>query len=365
MKRRDRSVWGLVAGAALLALGIIWFGPLTVTPAEEVQGKLFAARIWTLEHAGGELSAKLQDRRGGVSEQYLVQSVDRGDVADFRLADGITLGAQLAVGDTIGVLRSARSARRMTEFASRVSIAQMESATYQEGAKQALVDEANSRLQAAQALRDLQSRIVSRLRTLHEDGLIATDELERAESEGLALDGELGIIRAELEVLTTGARSSERRLAATKLEASRRELDALSDQLDASVIVSPIAGVVSRPSSEIALATVRDLSSWIVVVPLPIEHLAFVQGGAVPEVPGVAEAGAVSILDVSQSAESIGGASVVLVTCVLRDPPPVPLDGLSVTVIFRGEPLALKDEISLIVGGLFSLRKWWSNAPRT
>ncbi|MBO6575975.1 MAG: hypothetical protein JJ896_10000 [Rhodothermales bacterium] len=269
-KLRYASLAALAVG--LIATLVLLLVPITVTSGGTAPAVLLPAAEWTLEHSGrGELIGIHRDRAAGVTRSYEVRSVDRGDAAGFRLRDGLALGSAVEAGDTLGLMRSAELSRQAEALEGLTNVLVAEAATFSEGAKAELVRAAEGRIAQTRALLGLQTGIVSRLETLQGSGVVSLDELERARAEVVALEGEVAVQEAELEVLQSGARPTERRLALARVDEARRNALALGARRAAQVVVSPIRGTVVRSARDSVLVTVADLEHYVALMALPAD----------------------------------------------------------------------------------------------
>jgi hypothetical protein len=355
----------MIGGAVLLVVLFVLFVPIRFQSEDRVPVRLYAANVWTLEHTGrGELISHLEDREAGVSSLYAVQSVERGDVAAFELNPDIRLGTVVSAGDTVGVLRSTHSDRDLAELASRVRVSASEVATYTEGAKAALLEAEQKRLEQAQAQLVLQERIVSRLRQLRDQGVVSVDEVERAQTAEVELRGRIAVFKAELEVLRTGSRESERRLAATRLQAARERLDALAEQRAAFAQTSPIAGTVTRSEGDSVLVSIKDFSRWVAIFPATLEQASRLANGSVLSVLAADAVLEAVVTNIDRSAGSLGGQSVVLVTCTISGVSDLIPDRLEGIVLLATAETTLRGKVEDALATLFTWKTWWSLAPR-
>jgi len=365
VRRNDQILWGSVLGTLTLGFLVVWLAPIDVSGTIRFPAKLFAERVWTLERSGqGTLTARLEDRVGGVSSRYLVQSVQRGDIAQFVMESSVRLGARLGSGDTVGVFTSTRSDRELAELVGHVSVASAETETFSEGAKQTLIDKARSRLEKTLSLLDLQRRIVSRLRILRDSELVSTDEVDRAAREEVALEGEIKVIEAQIEVLGSGARPSEQRLATSRVQAGIARLLALERQRDAFAIITPIAGIVTRPAGDSVLVRLTDISSWVVVIPVPLADRDLVAEGSELTLSIGDDSSSCSVIHVDRTVSRVAGISSVLASCRPDRVPDSALDGTPAQVEVGFEPVRLRTRVLEMVSGLFRWKTWVENAPR-
>ncbi|NNE70252.1 MAG: hypothetical protein HKN29_07790 [Rhodothermales bacterium] len=362
--RRMRN--GLIGmGAVVLVLLVVFFAPVSFTPQERVPAKVFARQTWSVEHSGrGEVISRLADRQAGVSDLLSVHSIERGDVAGFRLAAGVALGAEVLAGDTVGVYRSARSDREMIELASLVDVAASEAATFSEGAKAALVEAAQVEVERIRGELTLQQGIVARLKELQTQGVVSLDEVERAQTAEVSLSGRLAVAEAELEVLRTGDRDSVRRLAATRLTSSRRQLEALSAERESYVLRAPMSGTVTRSPGDSVLVTVKTLGRWVAISPVPMALKESVSPGMNVSLEIEGASAEATILHIDPEVQDLGGESVILVTMAVEGMPEGLRDRQAVELVLTGARETLRDRATAALGSLFTWKTWWSHAPR-
>jgi HlyD family secretion protein len=296
----------------------------------------------------------------------LVQSIDRGDVAEFSLRPWLAVGSTVAVGDTIGSLRSTWSDVRLAELTGAVDVAVGERQALQAGEKQTLIDEASARLARIQELIALQERILERTRTLNTDRLATDDELDLARSELASLEGEAEIIRAQVAVLESGARPEDVRLASARLDAARRQLEALASQRADLAIRTPVSGVVTRAAGDSVFVTVLDTSAWVVVLPVPVEARAILQVGQAVTVEGdfTDQAVEATIHSIDPVVNRLVGDAVVMVTVVIESPLARPIEGLLVRGSIQRPPITLRTLVTEKIASILSWQLWFGNAPR-
>jgi hypothetical protein len=268
----------LLGVLALAIAGLLL--PFRVTPTIELPARIYAAQAWKMERSGqGTLTTILEDRRAGVSRSYAIRNVERGDVAEFVLVAHLHAGSAVTAGDTLGTLHSALIDSRRAALDGSVAVAASELEALASGEKPERVDEIRTRITQVQDQIELQTRIVSRVEELQAQGLSSEDELDRANTELTALRGESGVLQAQIRVLETGARPADRALARARLAAAQDELAALLRQRAALAVRTPIPGVVMRARSDSVLVSVVDTSQWLIVLPIPVDHLREISDG--------------------------------------------------------------------------------------
>lgn len=361
LSHRRSAAWLLAAG--LVGLLVVWFIPLDVAPSVRLPATLVAGAEWTIERSGqGTITARLEERLQGISNRYLVQSVDRGDVAELVLRPGLRAGATVSAGDTVGVLRSSATDYRMTEIEGLVSVTASELAALEQGEKETMIREARTRLASVRTLIDVQERIVGRLRTLSETGATAVDELDRAMAELVALEGEAEVTEAQIAVLESGARPADRALASSRLEAARAQLEAIRAQRGALVIRAPLAGTVTLSPGDSVLVRVVDQSRWAVIIPLPIDQRGTLTTGKTVVLDPQGRVARVSHVD--PTVHRVGGQPVILVLAAGEGERPDALDHETVSVRVDTDPVRLRTWFVRELQSLLRWQNWFGHAER-
>lgn len=358
---RLSALWLLLI--ALVGLIVIWFLPVEITPTVHLPAKLMAGSEWSLERTGqGTLTARLEDRIAGVSSRYLVQSVDRGDVAELTLKPGLRAGLDVVAGDTIGTLHSAATETRLAEVRGLVSVSAAELAALTEGDKETLIAEAGIRLDGLNSLIEVHRRMVGRLRELSATGATAEAELDEAVARLVALEGQADVTQAQIAVLESGGRTADRATAERRLDAARMQLDAITRQQGAQVIRTPVSGLIVIPPGDSVLVSVIDTTRWSLIIPVPIEDRAtFVVGR---EVIIDMDGSTARILHSNLSVQHVGGRSVIVAVAEGIGRPTDFLDRLTVSIRAEGNPVRLRTWFVREMEALFRWHNWFGRAER-
>ena len=352
-----------VGPVLLLAAVAAWYAPFEVGARLRVEGKLFAARSWSVERSPQGAMAILRDREAGVTSSLVFQSVERGDVAALVIDPSIRAGRPVTVGDSIAVLGSALFETLLAQYAGNEQVASREAEAISAGEKQALIDEMKVRLERLGQLIRVQERIADRMRQLVERAGESVLELDRVEAELTGLLGEEAVIRAQIDVLESGGRPEDRRVATARLEAARQSLQALARQQEGLVLRSPIDGIVTRPLSDSVLVAIMDTTTWVVALPLPAAERSRVRSGqpALVRV-GTAEALA-TVLDLEPTVTAWPAGDVLLTTIRLDAPLAGALDGMKVEVVLESAPEIFREWAWRHARELFRSEQWLSNRP--
>ena len=269
----------LSLAAVALAAAVLFLIPVEVPSSVSVPGKVYPVREWMLIRDTDGMGAVLRDFREGSVRSYDVTRFERGDAVRFALREDLRLNSLVDVGDTIGAIYSNETQRQIAELTGALATATSSLALYASGEKASVVDQARGRLARAQEQVRHYGNEVERLRKLRERQLVSQQELDVAVNllEIALRDAE--IATAEVEEAQTGAKPEQIDLTRAEAEAIRRQIQTLHERLDRYTIRSPIAGRASRSFGSDTLLTVRDNSSYVIIMPIPWNRYGFVERG--------------------------------------------------------------------------------------
>ncbi|MEX0600599.1 MAG: HlyD family efflux transporter periplasmic adaptor subunit [Rhodothermales bacterium] len=267
---------GLVAA---ICAGIL-FLPVDVPYTVSGNGIVMPAQEWLIvRDAGGSIGTMLRDHLDGTVRSADLHRFERGDVVRYRLHPSIGARTPISEGDTILTIRSNETERRIAALSGDVASAESTVSLQTSGEKEPVVVRAERNL--ARVMEELAQarREVNRLAPLAERRVVAQQELDLAQSRVQVLEAEVEMARAELEMVRTGARDEQVDVARSIAAARRQELEALSERRDMLTVRTPIGGVVVRSYGADTLLTVRDTSSAVAVVPIPVTDARYVRVG--------------------------------------------------------------------------------------
>ncbi len=257
----------LVALPFLLAAVLLLVLPAEMASAIRVPGKIVPRFEWSLVHGErGPLLAVQRDHLRDAVESFESVDFDRGDKVSFRLQPELRAG--VSIGDTIGAYHSAELQRQVVQLRGQLESEIAALAVYEVGEKAADIEEAQLVLDYRQTQLDWHEREMTRLRSLREQGLVPAADFEAAENELALRRVKVGIARASLQSMATGAKAQEVDWRQVRVRALRAELDLLQQRLDESFILSPLAGHFSAGAAADTLAVVRDTTSYIALMPV-------------------------------------------------------------------------------------------------
>ena len=252
---------------------------------KKVKPVLISVLIFTFAFAGFYLyrhyysSKPVQLEASGTIEATSVdlKAKTSGTIRDLTLKEG----DRIAPGQVAAILErndllAQKERDAMSVLSAEARLNQLLSGARDEEIKAALASVNLAQANLNQAARDLE-----RTRILYQNGAIAPDQLEQAETGYKVLEETLAIAQTKLDLLNAGSRAEEIDAAAAEVERAKAVLKASEALLEDLKIISPIEGTVasknyelgefvSAGSSLLSVANLRDL--WIKVY-IPTDDL--------------------------------------------------------------------------------------------
>ncbi len=307
-----------VAGGVIILLLI----PFTVSRTISVAGKVLPAREWLLvKNQQGNVLATFSDHMQGHVDNYTALSVIRGDAFGFSLRPALKPGDTVRTGDTVFSIRSHDLLRQVEQLSGQLAVARANLSVMKSGEKEAVTAEAKRSLVLAQEQAALQHQLFPRQDSLYRKNLISREEYDLARSAAQSADIGVAIAEARLQMVTTGSKPEQIRLIQSQITASERELQALSEQVGALTIVSPLTGVLLSSTSPDTLCCIED-TARVVLLAVPVEEMNRLATGAsvtmhVPRRPGGWEG---TVVRIDRQVRFILGRQVVMATAGLSAP---------------------------------------------
>jgi hypothetical protein len=297
---------------------------------------------WTLEKGtAGQLISRTYNHQTGMSDGFRVSNFSGGSSILFAVAPSLKPGQQVAAGDTVGTVFSSDVQERLISLNGQLAAAERNLAVNATGAKSAVVEAAQQRLQAAKRRRDDYEPTVARTQALFNDHVLPQGEYDRVESAAHALDDAIAIAQAELQAAQTGAKPEELALAETRIAAIKDEINAISTRAAAYTIRAPIAGTVAPASGDVLL-TISATSQYVAHIPIRWTEYSRVAGtpDARVTIGGFSRPVHGRILALGRDLQVVSGQKVVIATASLDSPPADVLSGSLVRCRIECRPLA-------------------------
>jgi hypothetical protein len=267
-------------GLVVVAIIIIFFLPIRATYKIKVPGKVLPGKEWLLmSEQNGRVITVLKNNIKGTVENYSVTEVERGDAMLFHLKSNWSQGKYVSVGDTIGIIYSNEIERRLDQLEGDLSVAEATLKFYKTGEKEAVIAEAENRLNHAKEQAEEQKRIVERLEDLHNRKLVSTQEYEIGKSTSQIFDINVTIAQAQLENVTSGAKPEQIEMVTYQIASLKSQIDVLKKRVDHFILQSPIEGMVLQSFANDTLVNVVQEDSFVVVMPIRWRNRTYLKEG--------------------------------------------------------------------------------------
>ncbi|MCK4385713.1 MAG: efflux RND transporter periplasmic adaptor subunit, partial [candidate division Zixibacteria bacterium] len=190
-------------------------------------------------------------------------------------------GERIERGKIVAELSSASYLSDLEQTRAGLKRAREYYALLKKGPREESVRQAKERVAQVQTELELKEKELKRLSDLHQKNLIASQELEKAQTEYAVLSRELKIAKSDLKILKNGTRPEELEMAGAEIEELEAKANFLEAQISASQIKSPISGVVTSLSSETNFSpsisfwglSIANLDTMLVVIKASEKHL--------------------------------------------------------------------------------------------
>jgi hypothetical protein len=248
------------------------------------KGIIMPAREWRLERLpdGTILNSQLNNLTNRIT-YYSVLEFQRGDHAEFVINEDVFTRTAISLGDTIGYIRSYEEERRLLGL--QMALAEQEGLlkVSLSGEKQEEINAAREKLVLAEQEYETQEKLMARMESLWENGVIADEARELARNEYIIKRQNINIARSVLEMVSSGAKPEQRELIETNIRSYRRQIEQTENRISAFNILSPLSGTIIReqrtnPASE-QIIRVACMDSMIITLPVDFYLLPYIKTG--------------------------------------------------------------------------------------
>ena len=248
------------------------------------KGILLPEREWMINRlADGTIIISERDNRNNKILNYSVLEFQRGDHAEFIVNENIFCGNGVKRGDTIGLIRSFEEERRLLGLQTALAEQKALLNVSLSGEKQEKINAAQEKLNLALQEYDTRKRLLARVESLHETGIIADEEWEIERNEYLVKKQNISISRAELETVSTGVKPEELELIKANINSTKKLIEQSERRIAAFKIQAPFSGTIIReqvnghgPETIIRIA---DMERMIITLPVEFHRIPYVENG--------------------------------------------------------------------------------------
>lgn len=237
------------------------------------------ARFSVLFNDFGLLESKLETGGSEPRNASTYLQMTSTDMARLEVLPVVRDGQTVTEGDTLAVVLSNQVSSEIRAAQSELRRLEQQLALLKSPPKREAVDRAQAEVNAAMARHDRLKREWERVQQMHAKELATQEELESAEAAYEVAIAELENRRSELDLLKAPPKPEEEAVLLAGIETQQAQLDFLTSQLDAQVILSPIAGVVSIQSGDGELLHVMNRNKVELKVPISDFDINLVEAG--------------------------------------------------------------------------------------
>jgi multidrug efflux pump subunit AcrA (membrane-fusion protein) len=273
--------------------------------------RFFSQREWTFLRSGPDVfEVHLTDRRDVDRNQIDLFHIERGDMVRVTLAEGITPGEQVYPDQIVAHLDSRENQRRLDQYQPQLIEANAELRQAQTGAKEEIIAQARSTVDAARARRQIAESSYERAETLRRDGLLSDAEYEQFEAERNVAYAELSEAESNLLAVETGEKSTVIDAWQARVDLLRQQVTEAESRVAAGQIHCPIAGEIVTLQGDTVLVRIADIDTLYAIAPVSPSRVGRLTVGqrAVISIPGRIGSGITGrLVHVDQQATNCGG----------------------------------------------------------
>lgn len=183
--------------------------------------------------------------------QYLHGQVEMGERRIASKVPGrvdtlhVRTGDRVAQGDTLFTLDSPEILARLEQAQGARDAASSMERKADTGARAEEIEMARRDWQRAQAQADLMATTYQRMATLHDEGLLATQDYEETRARWQAADNQAEAARAQYDMAQAGTREEDRAASAAQVRQAEGSIAEVQAALDDTLIRAPMAGEIA------------------------------------------------------------------------------------------------------------------------
>jgi hypothetical protein len=283
IKNSKTHLYFLLTLGLFLILAVLSF--IKIPFSIKVPGQVLPVKEWLLtKSTAGNLIQTLINHQFNIIEDYSVMQIERGDFIHFQLHEKKYLDRKIGRGDTIGIFSSSELKRELARLKGELAVERSLLAYYLTGEKPSVVEEAKKQLEYASKNVEEQEKIYRRQNDLFNKGLISEQEFELAQSALELFRVEMGRARAQLAVVSSGAKESQIQYSQNRVQALQDEINTLNNRFQHFTIIAPISGKLVGTKLTDTILVALDTSSYVVKMAIKLQDLPEVYQGSTVEI---------------------------------------------------------------------------------
>lgn len=250
----------LIFWGGLVVLAIV----LTLVKAERHVGSVCrvepSARFTVISSSSGTLETELSESLGQQRRERSILLAVSADFSAVRYALRVAEKDSVHAGDTILVLASNLVAANLEQKKSERDKTVAERNLLLSGPKRDQVLGLRAEIDEIEAQQKNKLSERDRAKQLLEKGLIAQEQYDAAETQVKVLDAQRAAKTSELDLLISGPKAEELSIKEAEIAGLDANIEFLKSQIDASVVLTPIDGIVSQVNRGGVLVEVAELN---------------------------------------------------------------------------------------------------------
>ncbi len=272
----------------VLITGLYLFFSYVALPYNiRTKGIIYPSKEWRIVKTDdGTLLNVLKNNLNNTISYYSVTEFQRGDIAEFVVNDAVYNKQKINEGDTIGYIKSNEEQRRFIELKGKLAVQNNLLQVYSTGEKPEKVRAAFENMKLAQQEYETQKKITERNEILYHDNYISDEEYELSLNQYKIRYHRLNVAKSEYEAITTGAKPEQLEYIRSNIRMLEEQILQLNERLKSHSLLSPFSGVIikrheggNNDSRESAIIRLADVSQYIVIVPVELYQLQYVEPG--------------------------------------------------------------------------------------
>ena len=315
--RKNLIVWIILVAFVI----ILFILPIKIDHYLFVKGKILPSKEWIMyKGSDGRLTTQLVNYKTGISQSYDVNLFDRGDAMQFSFNPVLHSGYNVNINDTIAVVYSNEIERQIESLKGQINSAKASLSLNLTGEKQAIIQQENQNLEYAVKQADEQKKILDRIKSLYDKGLVSQEEYELAKGSYDLYNINIAISKARLQTVESGAKAEQIDFVKAEITSLENELVVLKKRFEGFTITSPITGVVNRKTNSDTLLTISDKSEFILITPVKVGDKKFISDSAYINIyaPDKRQDMTATVIEIDNTVNILNGIQVVTVTSVIN-----------------------------------------------
>jgi len=242
--------------------------------------EVFPKEKWILTKGdNGQIISRVIDYTKGRTVQYNLNLFERGEQVFLKFSSD--KNRLISSGDTVVSIISSDVRERVVEIEGDLEVAKASLKSQNTGEKESLINEAKARLSYTEEKISEQNVLLKKTETLYEKGLSSQQEFDTQKWIVDLLEIEKKIYKAQLQNLSTGAKSEEINLLKSQINSFDSRLKLLKTRQDGLTITAPISGYLSDVFSSDTLVSLINDREIILHAPIRIEDIELLKSGQI------------------------------------------------------------------------------------